>query len=235
MSDGLRWVEACESTNTLATEHFDDPEVRGVGADVQTGGRGRRGRAWSSPGGGLYFTWIARPAFDPGLGGALPLLAGVALVEACAELGVTATLKWPNDVLLDDRKLAGVLCEAQPVGSGWAAAVGIGVNLLTPAAGWPPEVPAVALDERLEAPPTPRALARDLVTRLERWLETVARAGLAPVVATWERHGPKPGAPLRRGETLGTYAGLAPNGGLRLQTPQGEEVVHAGDVELLPC
>ncbi len=229
--DGLVWLEECESTNALGLSHLDDPTVRGVGADRQTAGRGRRGRAWSSPPGGLYFTWLARPRFEPQLGGALPLLAGIAVADLCESFAVPAALKWPNDVLVGGRKVAGILCEARPLrDGGWGAAVGIGLNLRTPPGGWPAEVPGVALDIA-GLPPGPRATAIALCARLEFWVDRVARDGLGPVVSAWEARGPSHGIELRRGETVGRYLGLAPDGALRLDTATGEVHIHAGDVE----
>ncbi len=229
---GVVWLKECESTNDEALARLSDPAVLGVGAETQTAGRGRRGRSWLSPAGGLYFSWIARPRFAQTRGGALPLLAGVGIAEACAALGVKVELKWPNDVLVAGEKLSGVLCEARarPDG-GWAAVVGIGLNLRTPEGGWPAEIPATALDAHLGEVPTPGALSETLTERLQAWLERVEREGLAPVLHAWERSGPPRGAPLRRGETVGGFDGLAPDGGLRLVTETGVVVVHAGDVE----
>ena len=229
----MAWLARCESTNDEALSRLDEAELVAVGADEQTGGRGRRGRRWRSPAGGLYLSWIARPGFEQALGGALPLLAGVAVAEACAARGVPTELKWPNDVLVGGRKLCGVLCEARPQPQqafGWVAVVGVGVNLRSPEA-WPPEVPATALEEHAAEVPAPRALAVELCERMQRWLDRVAEGGLSPLIEAWEETGPRPGVRLRRGDTVGVYDGLAPDGGLRLATETGVFVVHAGDVE----
>lgn len=92
-----------------------------VVADRQTAGRGRFGRAWLSPTGGLYATFVLEPLSIPSI------RAGLALVETLAQLGLATTLKWPNDVLVDGKKLAGVLVET----AGELLLVGIGVNLTT--------------------------------------------------------------------------------------------------------
>lgn len=226
------WLERCESTNDEALRRVAEPSLVGVGAGIQTAGRGRRGRTWLSPAGGLYYSWIARPRFDQTHGGALPLLAAVAIAETCASLGVAVELKWPNDVLVGGRKLCGVLCEARPgAGRAWTAVVGIGLNLSTPDGGWPPEIPATALDAHAREVPAPRTLATHLSERLQGWLDRVPSEGLAPVLRAWERSGPPRGATLRRDEMVGTFDGLAPDGGLRLATETGVVVVHAGDVE----
>jgi BirA family biotin operon repressor/biotin-[acetyl-CoA-carboxylase] ligase len=231
---GLVWLPECTSTNDLALGWLDRPEVRAVGADCQTGGRGRRGRSWHSPpGAGLYLTWIARPPFGPERGTVLPLLAAVAVAEVCAELGVRPMLLWPNDLLLSGRKLAGILCEARIGAGGWAAAVGMGLDLRTPPGGYPPDVPAVALDTVLADVPAPRDLALRLVARLEAWLARAAAEGAAPVIEAWQALGPPLGTPLRRGDLVGRYAGLGPDGALRLDTDQGEVQVHTGEVQLI--
>jgi len=119
-----------DSTQTVARKHaesgFSDPVV--FVAERQTHGRGRRGRSWESPPGGLYMTAVLRPADPIGL---MPLLAGVAVAETIRErLGAEVALKWPNDVLVGERKAGGVLLEA-----GWSDdeltyfLLGIGINL----------------------------------------------------------------------------------------------------------
>lgn len=234
MTPGLLWLGSCGSTNDEAWARVDDPAVRAVAADHQTAGRGRRGRAWHSPpGAGLYLSWIARPRFDQSMGGALPLLAAAAAAELVAERGVTPTLKWPNDLLVDGRKLAGILCEARGTPAAWTAVVGVGLNVRAPAGGWPADVPGVALDERAADPGPPRALAGALLTGLERWLARVERAGLAPVLEAWHRHAPPAGTRMRQGGVLGTFAGLAPDGALWLDTATGRRAIHAGEVELV--
>src|SRR6266568_1323624 len=137
---GLDWPAPIEhharlgSTSDLLKEKAREgaPEWAAVLADEQTGGRGRQGRAWASPPGGLYLSVLLRPRFAPA--SLIPLAAGVAVVEALGEHGVTAELKWPNDVLAGGRKLAGILAEASSSSSGleWVV-LGVGMNLLAPA------------------------------------------------------------------------------------------------------
>ncbi len=234
MSRALVWLSTCGSTNDEAVKRLSDPAVWAVGAGQQTAGRGRLGRTWlSAPDAGLYLSWIARPSFPQSMGASLPLLAAVAVAEELIARGAQPTLKWPNDVLVGGRKLAGVLCEARGTPDRWCAVVGLGLNLRRPPTGWPAEVPAVALDEIGLEPPSPRALAESLLPRFEGLLERVHREGLAPIIAAWQRHGPKRGARLRRGTLEGQYLGLAADGALRLETPTGVQLVHTGDVELV--
>jgi BirA family biotin operon repressor/biotin-[acetyl-CoA-carboxylase] ligase len=232
---GLIWLSACGSTNDEAMSRIDDLSVRAVGADAQTAGRGRRGRTWASPpGSGLYLSWIARPTFSARLGAVLPLMGAVAVAEVCEDLGLRPTVKWPNDLLVEGRKLAGVLCEARGTATHWHAVVGIGLNLRTPADGWPAGVAAVALDTHLDLVPSARGLAPKLLKRLDHWLERVGReADPRSLLQAWELWAPPRGTWMRRGSVEGRYAGIAPDGALRLDVGDTELLVHAGDVELV--
>lgn len=234
MNRRLVWLHSCGSTNDEAVARLDDPTVWAVGADVQTAGRGRLGRSWwSAETVGLYLSWIARPRFPQSLGAALPLLTAVAVADELAAMGVSPMLKWPNDVQVGGRKLAGILCEARGTPDRWCAVVGLGLNLRCPSAGWPPEVPAVALEELDVAAPSAHAFAERLLPRLERLLDRIPGEGLAPIISAWQRHGPPPGTRLRRGDIEGRYLGLAEDGALRIETPTGVHLIHTGDVELV--
>ncbi len=150
----VEWPESIVSTSDRlkALARGGAPEWTAVLAERQTGGRGREGRAWVSPPGGLYLSVLLRPRFDkPGL---LPLAAGLAVAEASAELGVRAELKWPNDVLVSGRKLAGILSEAASGAAGveWVV-LGIGVNVALDAAKLPPEIAGTVTSLRAEGAP----------------------------------------------------------------------------------
>jgi BirA family transcriptional regulator, biotin operon repressor / biotin---[acetyl-CoA-carboxylase] ligase len=117
------------STNAdvLAAAALGEPEGLVIVARTQTAGRGRQGRTWvSPPGGGLWFTVLLTPGVSVARFGWIPLLAGVALAEAVRDTAkVDAGLKWPNDLLVDDAKCAGILAEATGTGG---VALGIGLN-----------------------------------------------------------------------------------------------------------
>ena len=234
VNDGLLWLESCSSTNDEAAARLDDPQLVAVASDTQTQGRGRLGRDWFSPPGcGLYLSWIARPNFAQAMGGAIPMLAAAATAEVVSTLGIKPTLKWPNDVLVGQKKLSGILCEAQGTPPAWTAIVGIGLNLRTPPDGWPDDVPAIALDAVIETVPSPQVLAAQIMKRLSLWLGRVEREGLQAVLEVWATYAPPMGTPMAQGDTRGRFAGLDPDGSLRLQTPEGIVTIHAGDVELV--
>jgi BirA family transcriptional regulator, biotin operon repressor / biotin---[acetyl-CoA-carboxylase] ligase len=135
-------VASTGSTNAdllaRVTADRDTPEGQVLVAEEQTAGRGRLGRSWTSePGASLTFSMLLRPVpVPPARRGWLPLLTGVAVAAAIrSAAGVNAVLKWPNDVLVGDRKLSGILAEQSPDGS--AIVVGVGLNVSTPTSALP--------------------------------------------------------------------------------------------------
>jgi BirA family biotin operon repressor/biotin-[acetyl-CoA-carboxylase] ligase len=164
-----------------ATSAPDAPEGQVLVAEEQTAGRGRLGRTWTSvPGAALTFSVLLRPAtVPPARRGWLPLLAGVAVataVRSVTEGGgagrgkiVDAVLKWPNDVLVGDRKLAGILAEQSPDGS--AVVIGTGINVSTPADALPVSpsgLPAISLLVAGAAVAREPLLA-EVLRQMERW------------------------------------------------------------------
>ena len=142
----VRWHASVPSTMDVAAALASEGAAHGVVvvAEEQTAGRGRRGSTWSSPpGAGLYFSFIARPA-DAATLSLLTLAAGVGVREGIAAAsGLAAGLKWPNDLTVGRRKLAGILAEGLAIGTGnQAIVIGVGVNV-QPAA-YPPDVAARA-------------------------------------------------------------------------------------------
>lgn len=202
-------------------------------AERQTAGRGRQGRAWSSPTGNLYASTLVRARADDPPAASLALVCAVALAETIAALGCPAvTIKWPNDLLLDGAKLAGILLER----NGDAIVAGFGVNL----ASHP------AIEGRQTASLAGRLwvhsaaeLYDHLTVEFARWLGIWRTDGLAPVIARWEAQAHAPGtllhANLADGSTItGAYDGLAPDGALRLRLANDDvHVIHAGDVFLV--
>lgn len=138
----LHHFELISSTNDHARELAEEGAGHGevVIADSQTGGRGRRGRPWVSPPGlNAYFSVILRPELPPARAPELTLLASVAICDALRQANVPAAIKWPNDLLVQDRKIAGILTEmaSEPERVHWAV-IGIGVNVNAAATDFPP-------------------------------------------------------------------------------------------------
>jgi BirA family biotin operon repressor/biotin-[acetyl-CoA-carboxylase] ligase len=237
------------STNDLAraAARAGAPEGLVVLADAQSAGRGRLGRAWASPPGvNLYASVLLRPDLPARLGPQLTLLGGVAVAAAALASGVVPTLKWPNDLLLGDRKAAGVLAELETSPSGQVAFVilGIGVNVNLRVADLPPELADTATSlAAVAGAEIPRALfARRLLEALDVWLARFRHEGFGPVREAWLRLSGLPGRRLAVAlgasgaatEVVeGSAAGLGDDGALLLETAAGPRAILSGEVSVL--
>jgi len=226
----IHHLESIGSTNDWFADRdlLDESWVR---ADTQTGGRGRRGRSWESVPGNLFASVLVRPQVGEGAAAQLSFIAAVALARALDHWIAPdrLTLKWPNDVLLDRVKVAGILLEG---GTG-ATIIGFGVNL----AGHPEatERPATSLPAAGIAVPA----AADVVMRLASTFADVRSCwrdyGFAPVRAEWLARAGGLGTSLEArlgSETItGIFSGLAEDGALLLTRPDASvRRVHAGEV-----
>ncbi|MDQ1702096.1 MAG: BirA family transcriptional regulator [Frankiaceae bacterium] len=223
------------STNTdlVARAAAGEGEGLVLAAEEQDAGRGRLDRVWTAPPrSALTFSVLLRPPLPPSTRPLLPLLAGLAIVDALAgRYGVEAALKWPNDVLARDRKLAGVLAETVDD----AVVVGIGLNVLQRVGELPVDT-AVAL-VALTAEPVDRsivllAVLRAFEARYGAWLEA---DGAAPdLLASYRAHCSTIGRDVRvelAGETLhGRAVDVDTNGHLVVETGGGVRHIAAGDV-----
>ena len=186
----VEWHEVVVSTNDVARERAraGGPEWTVVLADRQTGGRGRQGRSWASPPGGLYLSLVLRPRTDAVA--LLPLAAGVAVAEVATEHGVRAELKWPNDVLVHGRKLAGILAEASSSTGGveWVV-LGIGMNVTLDVTTLGPPATDVATSFQLETGTAPgiEEVAAGVLSRLSVWYDALGSRP-ASVVEAWREH-----------------------------------------------
>lgn len=237
-------VRECESTNTTLRDAPppDDGRIHVLACERQTAGRGRRGRTWVAPPGcSLTFSMLWR--FDAGapVPAGLSLVAGLALARCLEAFGVDGVqLKWPNDVLVMGRKIAGILVELGPGrGRTPAAVIGVGVNVLPFSPGeLPPGVEACALGELLEHPPTRNTLLAALLRQFHGLFETYAVAGFPALRGAWEQRNAHAGLPVRisgeGSELLGTCLGVDDDGALRLATDDGPRRVLVGEVSLRP-
>ncbi len=199
-------------------------------AERQTGGKGRHGREWHSPAGNLCATTLVRlqPA-DP-LAATLALVAGVSLHETAGAFapGVRFTIKWPNDLLHEGAKLAGILLER----AGDAVAIGIGVNLARSPEKL--ERPVTSLADAVGSAPDPGAFLEALADSFARWLRRWRSEGLAPVRSAWLSAAHAIGTALSTASGEGLFDGLDETGALRLRLADGTaRVIHAGDVFLI--
>lgn len=209
-------------------------------AERQTGGRGRRGRHWASPLAANIYLSVSR-AFAGGLSrmGGLSLAAGVAVGEALHALGfATAGLKWPNDVLVDGRKLGGLLVEGGGEFAGPARAViGLGLNVRMPGASAADITqPWADLDTLAGAPVSRNQVVAAVLSQLLPALDLFEQQGLAPFLPRYAAMDVLAGRAVRVEEagTLheGIAHGLAEDGALRLAIDGGERHFHAGEVSV---
>jgi BirA family biotin operon repressor/biotin-[acetyl-CoA-carboxylase] ligase len=228
-----------DSTNAEARRRAEAGDVGPVWitAAVQTAGRGRRGRSWSTQRGNLAATLLTvtdRPAAEAAQLSFVAALAAADLADACLGAGV-ARLKWPNDVMLHGRKAVGILVESGPRDDGrlWLA-IGVGVNLKH--APTDVERPAAAFAEYMQGPPPePLAALEVMAPAFERWRKAWASEGFPPVAAGWTRRAigldQRCEARLPNRTILGVAEGLDDDGALRLRLDDGSlERVTAGDV-----
>lgn len=232
-----------ERTGSTNDDVWEALGVLGDGAAVlaleQTAGRGRAGRSWSQvPGRGLAYSFALHLGCDRRALGLVPLAAGLAVLQAVHALGVSAArLKWPNDVLVNGAKLAGVLCEARRVpGGGDAVAIGIGLNVAHTADDLPPELRATATSLALQGSSATLAdAAAEVANRFEPLWDALQEGDRARVLAEWTRWGAHWGEWVTvrtpAGPVSGTALRLDDEGGLVLRTAEGpERIVLAGDL-----
>jgi BirA family biotin operon repressor/biotin-[acetyl-CoA-carboxylase] ligase len=238
----LHVLASTRSTNDVALTLAAESEPHGtlVLADEQTHGRGRRGTRWLTPAGsGLALSLILRPpSVSPGWPAALNALGALAVAEALDQIGGEARIKWPNDVLLDGRKTAGVLTEASWAGEELDYAVlGIGINITADSV--PPleavDYPATSVELCLGRPIDRVDLLLAVLTRLDLWYTRVPGADWkAAVESRLAFRGST--VRVREGgeERTGTLEGLSPDGRLILRTADGEMLLESSAASLRP-
>jgi BirA family biotin operon repressor/biotin-[acetyl-CoA-carboxylase] ligase len=210
-------------------------------AHEQTAGRGRQGRPWRDPKGNLAVSLLLFPNETPDTFALRSFVVSLALYRTCAVLtgqGDKFALKWPNDVLLEGRKMAGILLETTPLAGGkMALIIGIGVNL-----AHAPET--ATLEARALAPVSvqeatghliaPEAFLNQLAEEYERLEHQFQTGGFAPIREAWLAHAAKLGevitARTTKSETIGLFDTIDETGHLVLQTSDGAKRIAAADI-----
>ena len=222
----VRVVGRCTSTNRLLLEKIDHPVL--LAAEEQTAGRGQRGRRWHSPrGAGITFSLAApmrRPARELA---ALPLVAGVAAARALRALGVQVALKWPNDLVVGEAKLGGILVESRT----GIAVIGVGINCRRVAGLEAQLGRRVAFLEMQDRNRVIRGLGRALLEALREF----EAQGFAALRGQWQAMDVNAGRRLRvrlaDGKLVsGLNGGVGHDGALRLATRAGVREVRSGRV-----
>jgi BirA family biotin operon repressor/biotin-[acetyl-CoA-carboxylase] ligase len=215
-------VRCVDSTNTIARDLAASGAPHGtlVSADEQLAGRGRQGRRWSAPAGqALLCSWVIR---DPGR--LLSLAAGVAVAEAC---GPQARIKWPNDVLIEGRKVSGILVEGRPQ-EHWAV-LGIGINTALDITQLPPELRDRAGTLDLGADEVGPLLI-SLCALLDRWLAVSEQ----DVLSAFRDRDALLGETVAWDQGSGTAAGIDADGRLLVATERSDTIaLDAGEVHLI--
>jgi BirA family biotin operon repressor/biotin-[acetyl-CoA-carboxylase] ligase len=204
-------------------------------ADSQRSGRGRRGSAWTSPAGeNLTFSVLLRPALPAERISAIALVAGLAVRAAAgARISDAVAIKWPNDVLAGEKKLAGILVESRVSGAEVEAVV-VGVGMNVSMTSLPEEIAAVATSLALLGDPAPsrEALLAEVLAGFERRFDAFARGGLSSLLSELRQHDALLGKMLAVGGVRGEGAGIGMDGALLIRDAAG--VVHevtSGTVE----
>jgi BirA family biotin operon repressor/biotin-[acetyl-CoA-carboxylase] ligase len=257
-SGNIHCFEQVESTNSMALAAAH-PSIHGEGspegavflAEEQTSGRGRGGHSWySERGTGIYCSFLLRPPMYPADALWLSLIAGVAVQDAVREAtGLRADIRWPNDLLLNDKKFAGILTEmSSEAGQVHHAVIGVGINVNH--RSMPPDLTRLATSLLLESGEEwPRVeVVAALIRALDREYRALLRAMTGPIRTPSLRFEPI----MKRVESRSSYAsgkmvcvdedggytgvtdGLDPRGFLRVRTDRGLRIVISGGVRPLP-
>ena len=243
----IHWLASTASTNDVAADLAEGGADEGttVIADMQTSGRGRHGRAWfSPPGAGLYVSVILRPRPDfagyQSRTSLLTIATGVAIAEAVrAVTGLPAGIKWPNDVMIGRRKLAGILAEAAVQGGQpQFVVVGFGVNLQVTA--YPPELASrvTSIEAETTRPPDRAAVLAEILAALGERYRDLDAGRFDAILGAWRRLAPSlPGALVEWDSPAGVVRGSAQDidedGALLVRIDGRLERVVAGELRWL--
>jgi len=243
-------AEATRGAGRLALSEIDSTNAEGfrrgggplwIIAGLQTAGRGRRARPWVSPRGNFHGTLVLHPAEAPETVALRSFVAALALRDAFVALTGLAdafTLKWPNDVLLNGGKVAGILLESQSLGTAKATlCIGIGVNLIAAPEVTEVEPGALIPVSLLQATGkrvTPEAFLDALAAAYATWEATFITEGFGPIRAAWLAHAARLGEPIkaRTGDTTreGIFETIDATGNLILRTPAATLAIPAAEV-----
>lgn len=239
----VRYFDSIGSTNdeALAWAAQGAPDLSIVIADEQTAGRGRLDRKWFTPkGSALAFSLILRPANNTPLSRTVGL-AALSIADACAKFGLSPQIKWPNDILLNGKKIAGILIET--IWSGdqvTALVIGMGVNVLKQSI--PPadqlKFPATSLETELGRPLEREGFLQEVLSRLAAHRSEMDSDRF---MIAWENYLAYKNQAVQitngaKETMIGELAGLGADGSLLLRDPLGNQLtVHVGDVSLRPA
>lgn len=246
------FFETAESTNDHAWEKLAEGAPHGtlIVAKEQTQGRGRHGRRWFSPNGGLWCSIILDTSLLPNIQlGQIPLLIGVAITETLKNnFNLNVTLKWPNDLLVNNKKIAGILSESRQIRKSTgnitnnekrAVVVGIGLNCNIQKENFPNDLqmePTSILIEKSQQIDIIKLLS-DILFSIENWFDVYSNEGFAAIKSAWKQHSGILGEIVKIDTGPDTFSGkvidIDNTGALLIEEPNGNtKTVIAGDILL---
>ena len=248
MNINLITFDTIDSTNTEALKQARSGADEGlcIVAREQTAGRGRHGRVWvSESDAGLFFSIILRPKLEPQFLPLITLACGVAVHDTLKEFGLSPDIKWVNDILLNEKKISGILAETTETAKGLAVIVGIGINIRT--SNFPPEIAdtVTSIEEASSQSkghsgnvPSPEQLSQVLSNYLVHFYDVLSgEHGPSEIINEWRKRstyfsGKHVRVTIENATLEGVTDGLQENGALRVRQTDGEiAIFQAGDVQ----
>ena len=234
----ILFFEEVDSTNNKAKQiALDEKEGAVVISEMQTSGRGRRGREWQSPKGGIYVSFILKPNVSPERAPQLTLVSSLALVETLNAIdgNLNAKIKWPNDVLIKGKKISGILTElSADMEKINYIVVGVGVNINTDINSLPETATSLKLEMREEV--LVKLFLKSFLEHYDSVYQEYLDGGINQIIQRWKDNSDTLGKNVKIIGINETYEGLAKdideNGALILRVDNKEIKVYSGDVSL---
>ncbi len=234
----ILFFEEVDSTNNKAKQiALEEKEGTVVISEMQTSGRGRRGREWHSPKGGIYVSFILKPNMSPEKAPQITLVSSLALVEALNSMfqKLNAKIKWPNDVLISGKKISGILTElSSDMEKINYIVVGVGVNISTGINNLPENATSLKLE--LKEDISVKLFLKSFLEHYDSIYQEYLTGDIDQIIKRWKNNSDTLGKKVKIIGINETYEGLAKdideNGALILQTKDKEIKVYSGDVSL---
>lgn len=235
--------EIVDSTQNLALSLAAKPDTHGtvVIAEQQRSGRGRLKRKWLSPKGGIWFSVVLKPKIPVSRITLLPFIGALAVCDAIGSTGLTARLKWPNDVMISDRKVAGILLDVSAeMDEINYAVVGMGINANIDARTISAHfdgVKVTSISDELGHPISRLEMTKTLLERLEHYYLVLERQGSGIIVEQWKKNSDMIGRQVtviqNNNKTVnGIAADINDDGSLRVRTDAGDIDIISGDISV---
>lgn len=236
------FYESVDSTNTIAAERAEKGAAEGVVvlADSQQKGRGRHGRCWESPSGvNIYMSIILRPEIETKDITLITIMAAIACAHALRRItGLNLTIKWPNDLMVRNKKLGGILTELK-TGHGRIifAILGIGINVNIESNAFPDDIKQIATSVRAETgkPYSREVISAEILNEIDHWYRVLHKKGREMLLSEWQKLTSTLGKKVRVTVDKETFTGLAEaiddEGMLLLRLPSGVlKRISSGDL-----